>query len=91
MRARRDPYVVWVSAKAVAFAWVGALLFPLIVHIPRERPMFWVCAVFGVFVAATITDGVRALRSGAISDFLAKGLVPTILLLAGGVFSAVAA
>ncbi len=53
--------------------------------------MFWVCAVFGVFVAATITDGVRALRFGAISDFLAKGLVTAILLVAGGVFSAVAA
>jgi hypothetical protein len=91
MRARRDPYVVWIDAKAVAFAWIGALLFPLIVHIPKERPMFWICAALGVLVTATIIDGVRAQRSGATSDFLAKGVVPAILLVAGGVLSAISA
>jgi hypothetical protein len=91
MSAHRDHYIVWIDAKAVAFAWIGALLFPQIFHMPLRNPMFWVCAVAGVLATATIIDGVRAQRSGATSDFLAKAVVPAVLLVAGGVLSALAA
>ena len=91
MRARRDPYVVFVSAKTVAFAWIGAMLFPVIVEMPYTHPMFWVCAGGGLLAGITIADGIRAIRKGQTSDFVVKTLVPAILLAAASAFVAIAA
>ncbi len=90
MKTGRHPYIVFVNTKAVAFSWIGAALFPFIVEMPIKHPMFWVCAASGVLVVVTVADGIRAKIYGHMSDFVAKTVVPVILLAATSVFIAVA-
>ena len=89
MRAARNPYVVWIGAKAVAFAWIAALLFPAIIHMPFGHPMFWVCALAGLLVVATVVDGFRSRKRGTTTDFLVKAVIPIVLLVAAATFSIV--
>ena len=91
MQILRDPHVAWISAKAAAFAWIGALLFPAIVHLPYGHAMFWICALAGMLVLATVIDGLRARQRGRTSDFVVKSVVPVIILVAASIFSVFAA
>ncbi|MGH8062392.1 MAG: hypothetical protein ACREO7_10330 [Pseudoxanthomonas sp.] len=79
MRVKRDAYQSWISGQAVAFTWVGALVFPLILDIPPGRKMFWICAAAGVVLVWSIVDGFRAKRAGVVSGFIAKAVVPLVL------------
>ena len=79
MKDKRDLYQSWISGKAVAFTWIGALIFPLILDIPPSQKMFWVCVGSGVVLFLSVIDGFRAKRAGVVSDFIAKALVPISL------------
>lgn len=87
MEIRPDFYTTWVNAKVVAWAWIGALLFPFANAMPLNNPMFWVCAGAGLLVFASMTDGLRALRRKRRSEFIVKTLVPSLLLLASVLFN----
>lgn len=75
-------YTSWMNAKAVAFAWIGALLLPFACPLSWTHPMFWVGLGLGLLVLTTIVDGVRALRSRQLAAGLVKAVVPALLLLA---------
>ena len=79
MRDKRDLYQSWISGKAVAFTWIGALIFPLIINIAPDEKMFWICAVAGAILIMSVVDGFRAKRAGVVSDFIAKAAVPIVL------------
>ena len=79
MRANRDVYQSWISGKAVAFTWIGALLFPLVPYTSPGQKMFWICAAAGAVLIWSVIDGFRAKRAGIVSGFIAKAVAPLIL------------
>ncbi|PHS62703.1 MAG: hypothetical protein COB09_14295 [Thalassobium sp.] len=83
----RDIYQTFIGAKGVAFAWIGAAIGPIFLVIGLE-PGYRVHLVIGVvsllLVAASILDGVRALRANSWSGVIAFAVIP-VMLLAGGV------
>ncbi len=83
----RDIYQTFIGAKGVAFAWIGAAIGPIFLVIGLEAG-YRVHLVIGVvsllLVAASILDGVRALRANSWSGVIAFAVIP-VMLLAGGV------
>lgn len=79
MRTKRDLYQSWISGKAIAFVWIGALIFPLILNIQPDQKMFWICAAAGVILVWSVIDGFRAKLARVPSDFVAKAVVPLLL------------
>lgn len=53
MRSRKDPYLVFVSAKAVAFLWVAAAVLPFFV-VPMREEHFAQRNVIAIAIAAAI-------------------------------------
>ena len=79
MTVPRDPYVVFISAKAVAFAWIGSFLAPFAFVMPRENRMFWICLFGGALALLTIVDGVLALSRGQLLDGVVRAAIPGAL------------
>jgi len=87
----RDIYQTFIGAKGVAFAWIGAAFGPIFLVIglnPEYRAHLVIGVVSLLLVAASIFDGVRALKANSWSGVVAFAVVP-IILLVGGIVLAV--
>ena len=87
----RDIYQTFIGAKGVAFAWIGAAIGPifLVIGLAPDYRAHLAIGVFSlVLVAASIFDGVRALKANSWSGVVAFAVIP-ILLLVGGVVLAI--
>ncbi|WP_018417412.1 hypothetical protein [Teredinibacter turnerae] len=87
----RDIYQTFIGAKGVAFAWIGAAIGPifLVIGMAAEyRAHLAIGVVSLLLVAASIFDGVRALKANSWSGVIAFAVVP-IVLLVGGIVLAV--
>ena len=80
MKVGERTYSAFLTVKAVAFAWIGALLFPMIVLMPIDHGMFWVCLGAGFLALLSVIEGIRAWRKST-SDFYVRAIVPVTLLL----------
>jgi hypothetical protein len=91
MKVQRDPYLTWISGKAIAFTWVGAFLAPFVWQFPRSNPMFWLALGAIVLVILSIWQGIAAMRQAVTSDFLAMTVVPILILAVAGTINVLAA
>jgi hypothetical protein len=81
MRVRWDAHQAWIRGQAVAVAWIGALIFPLILLMPVGSTMFWICLLLGVIVIWSLIESLCLAKQAPRSDLLAKVVVPVCLLL----------
>ena len=82
MSMNRDPYITFIGAKGVAFAWIGSVLGPLFLIAglgnPKE-PVTYIGLAFLLIVAFSIRDGFKAKKHGIISDFIALSVMPILI------------
>ena len=91
MKVQRDPYLTWISGKAVAFTWIGAFIAPFVWQFPRSNPMFWLALGAILLVMLSIWQGIAAMRRGVTSDFLVMSVVPVVILVVAGTINVLAA
>lgn len=87
---KKDIYITFINAQGVALAWIGAIIGPLFLIVGLEENKkihLLVGGVFLIIVAISIVEGIKAYNSGSKSDFLASTVIPSILLVAGIIFS----
>ena len=78
---KKDPYIVFVSAKWVAFAWIGSVVGPIFILIglvESSNSHLYFGLAFTLIVILSIWDGIKALKIKAYTDFIAYALVPII-------------
>ena len=82
MRVMREFELAVRSAKAVAFTWIGACLFPFAHVMPIANAMFWICLGGGALSAMSFVGGIRAWRQRRLSDVIVLAVVPLVLMAA---------
>lgn len=83
---KKDIYVAYIGAHWVAFAWVGAVLSPILLLIgavDKSLPHALIGAGMLLVTGLSIRDGFTALRAGVRTDFVAFSVVPLVLLPCG--------
>ena len=78
----RDPYITFIGAKGVAFAWIGSVLGPLFIISSLgnfKHANTYVGLVFLLIVVLSIRDGFKARKHGKISDFIALAIMPIVI------------
>jgi hypothetical protein len=87
---KSDPYVTFIGAKGVAFAWLGVALGPvfLLIGLDKTHRIHLVIGLVSLMlVALSVRDGIKAYKHGSISGFSAFAVVPAVLLVVGVIFA----
>ncbi len=82
MSMNRDPYITFIGAKGVAFAWIGSVLGPLLVFSTLgdfKHANTYIGLVFILIVVLSIRDGFKAKKHGKTSDFFALAIMPIVI------------
>lgn len=83
---KQDIYQTYISAKGVAFVWIGAAIGPsfFVIGLELEYRIHLIISIACcVLTILTIFDGTRALKAKSWSGVIAFAIVPFALLLAG--------
>tara|TARA_R110001583_G_scaffold155959_2_gene307599 strand:- start:574 stop:861 length:288 start_codon:yes stop_codon:yes gene_type:complete len=78
----RDPYITFIGAKAVAVAWIGSVLGPMMLLSTFgdfSHANTYIGAVLILIVILSIRDGFKAKKCGKTSDFIALAVVPMLI------------
>lgn len=82
MSMNRDPYITFIGAKGVAFAWIGSVLGPLFILSTFgdfKHANTYIGLVFILIVVLSIRDGFKAKKHGKTSDFIALAIMPIVI------------
>ncbi len=82
MSMNRDPYITFIGAKGVAFAWIGSVLGPLFILSTLgdfKHANTYIGLVFILIVVLSIRDGFKAKKHGKTSDFIALAIMPIVI------------